>query len=392
VPFSIAQNAVQWSKCCTQSDNSVAPTGSITGSTIIGTSYGSSSPANPADAASTAALIYGTRGVTVDHNTIEGSSDVGISVTAGATQTLISYNKINRPTKPDPDSFGYGIDVFTPAVPDYGWGASHAKLICNTFSGWNINVVGAEQIACTPLPNGSLCEDYSAPAPAVESGKNYEPTYPWPIIDATPFTWTVGSGTLPPGLSLSSAGVITGTPTEAGTFKFTVRAVDATGLTARRAQTITIASDCGPPDVITKAPDSPTVTAGGLAGYRITVSNRGRVAARNWWVCDRMPRGMTFVRATRRLRVFRRMRCLVIPRLAPHQHISLHVTARVASNATTTLTNEAEVIPGPPAATPGTPAAVPPPGQLPIGEAAVKQKVRHPAARPPTPAPPPVTG
>jgi uncharacterized repeat protein (TIGR01451 family) len=174
-----------------------------------------------------------------------------------------------------------------------------------------------------------------------------------------------------------------------------MKLVDFTGLTATQVQTITIASDCGPPDIITKAPDSPTVTAGGLAGYRITVSNPGRVAARNWWVCDRMPRGTTFVGASRRLRVFRHMRCLVIPTLGPHQHISFHVTARVASNAPTgsALTNIAVVIPGPPAATPGTPAAVPPPGQVPIAGDGAKQKVlRHPAGSPPAPAPPPVTG
>ena len=65
---------------------------------------------------------------------------------------------------------------------------------------------------------------------------------PFPIIDATPFTWTVDSGTLPPGLSLSSGGAITGTPTAAGTYNFTMKVVDSTGLTATQAQTITIAS------------------------------------------------------------------------------------------------------------------------------------------------------
>jgi len=50
----------------------------------------------------------------------------------------------------------------------------------------------------------------------------------------------------------------------------------------------------GPKPDIGKDPDSPTVTAGGLAGFRITVTDRSNVAARNWWVCDRMPRGDDF--------------------------------------------------------------------------------------------------
>jgi uncharacterized repeat protein (TIGR01451 family) len=139
----------------------------------------------------------------------------------------------------------------------------------------------------------------------------------------------------------------------------------------------------GPIPDIGKDPDSPTVMAGGLAGYRITVSNRGSVAARNWWVCDRPPREMTFVRATRKLRRLRRLRCLVIPTLAPHRRVSFHVTLRVASSAPSgPETNTAEVIPGPPGG--GTA-----PVEEPISSVGAKQEVTRPA---PTPPPPPVTG
>jgi uncharacterized repeat protein (TIGR01451 family) len=142
---------------------------------------------------------------------------------------------------------------------------------------------------------------------------------------------------------------------------------------------------------IDKTPDRPTVTAGSLAGYRITVTNRSRRAARNWWACDRMPRGMTFVRATAHLRRLGRLRCLVIPTLGPHQRVSFHVTAHVAANAPGTLTNEAEVIPGLPTA--GTPP--PPAAESPIAKVGAKQKVTHPATsrRAPTPpVSPPFTG
>ena len=43
----------------------------------------------------------------------------------------------------------------------------------------------------------------------------------------TPYTWSITSGSLPPGLNLnSSSGAITGTPTTAGTFSFTAQAKD----------------------------------------------------------------------------------------------------------------------------------------------------------------------
>jgi uncharacterized repeat protein (TIGR01451 family) len=239
-------------------------------------------------------------------------------------------------------------------------------LICNTFSGWKKNIVGARQGPCIttpPLSPGTECHAYSVQLTA--SG-------------TAPFTWTVASGTLPPGLSLSSAGEITGTPTAAGTFHFTLKVVDARRRTARQAQSITIAPGCGPPPIVDKEADSPTVTAGGLAGYRITVTSRSRHTARNLWICDRIPSHMTFVRATRGLRVFRRMRCLVIARLLPHHSTSFHLTLRVASNAPNgTETNNAEVIPG-------NPANKPPPVTKADAKVRVRAKVsvRHPGPPP----------
>jgi PKD repeat protein len=56
-----------------------------------------------------------------------------------------------------------------------------------------------------------------------------------------PITWSVSIGSLPAGLTLSAAGVISGTPTAAGTASFTVMATNAGG-TDTQTITITIAS------------------------------------------------------------------------------------------------------------------------------------------------------
>src|SRR5512132_2553885 len=120
----------------------------------------------------------------------------------------------------------------------------------------------------------------------------------------------------------------------------------------------------GPPacDVpIEKTADSPTATAGGRAGYRITVRNRGRLAARNLRACDRIPRQMTFVSADRRLRRIGRQRCLAIPRLQPGQRVSFHLVLQVNANAPQgRVTNTGEVTPPP--ITPPSPAAPEIPG------------------------------
>ncbi len=72
-------------------------------------------------------------------------------------------------------------------------------------------------ITTTSLPNGSRGTAYSQTLAA--SGGNGT------------LVWSLASGSLPPGLSLSSAGVISGTPTVATAKTFTVRVADSDGVT-----------------------------------------------------------------------------------------------------------------------------------------------------------------
>ena len=56
----------------------------------------------------------------------------------------------------------------------------------------------------------------------------------------TPYSWSLASGTLPTGLTLSATGMIAGTPTAAGSYNFTMRLTDAGGLTATKAFSLAI--------------------------------------------------------------------------------------------------------------------------------------------------------
>jgi hypothetical protein len=57
---------------------------------------------------------------------------------------------------------------------------------------------------------------------------------------APPYRFAVTLGALPPGLTLTQAGVLSGTPTTPGTFRFSVRPTDANGLDFERAFTMSI--------------------------------------------------------------------------------------------------------------------------------------------------------
>jgi photosystem II stability/assembly factor-like uncharacterized protein len=58
---------------------------------------------------------------------------------------------------------------------------------------------------------------------------------------SAPYSFSVISGSLPPGLALSAGGALAGTPSSQGTFNFTVTAADANGCTGSRAYTLSIA-------------------------------------------------------------------------------------------------------------------------------------------------------
>src|SRR5258708_7906430 len=67
----------------------------------------------------------------------------------------------------------------------------------------------------TTIPNGAYALAYS-PQPLTVSG------------GMAPYTFSVSAGNLPPGMALSTDGIISGTPTAAGTYTFTVTALDNT--------------------------------------------------------------------------------------------------------------------------------------------------------------------
>jgi hypothetical protein len=68
-------------------------------------------------------------------------------------------------------------------------------------------------IATASLPNGNVGVNYSRSLSATGGG----------------ITWSLESGTLPAGLTLSASGVISGAPTTIGTSTFTVKATNAAG-------------------------------------------------------------------------------------------------------------------------------------------------------------------
>jgi len=152
----------------------------------------------------------------------------------------------------------------------------------------NVNTCGV--LACpiitvnpATLPNGNLGTAYSQTV----SGSG----------GTAPYTFTISSGALPTGLVLNGgSGAITGTPTTAGTFTFTITATDAAGCTGSRLYTVTIAS-AGCPAITLSPATLPPATA--QASYFQIVTASGGTAPYTYTIASgALPSGLTLNPAT----------------------------------------------------------------------------------------------
>ena len=82
----------------------------------------------------------------------------------------------------------------------------------------SITIVNPLSITTTSLPAGVVNVSYSQSLGATGG--------------TPPYTWTLTTGSLPAGLTLSSGGAITGMPSTAGSSSFSVTVKDSNGLTA----------------------------------------------------------------------------------------------------------------------------------------------------------------
>ena len=143
-------------------------------------------------------------------------TDAGTTKTANGPRKLfaarITANKQNGLLIWFENNLGGPNWIHTPGVNGEDQSGIQAEL-----AAWadNLAPVAAPPVVVTTtaLPNGALTVTYSQQL-QVSGG-------------AAPYTWALATGALPTGLSLSSAGVISGTPSAGGTFTFTVTATDA---------------------------------------------------------------------------------------------------------------------------------------------------------------------
>ena len=202
-----------------------------------------------------------------------GTTPYSWSVSVGtlpAGLTLVASTGVISGTPTTAGTFSFTVEV---------------KDAANSTGTKALSIVIAAQpptVTTTSLPGASTGTAYSTTLQASEG--------------TTPYTWSISTGTLPAGLSLAaSTGVISGTPTTAGTVSFTVQVKDAANNTATKSLSILVATTAQPPLVTTTS--LPGATSG--TAYSATIQASGGTTPYSWSVsAGALPAGLNLGAST----------------------------------------------------------------------------------------------
>jgi len=130
-----------------------------------------------------------------------------------------------------------------------------------------LTIVARLTISSAPsLPAGTLAGAYSVTLAAIGG--------------APPYTWSVISGTLPAGVTLSAGGQLSGSPATAGTFSFTLQVSDSFGATATASYALVVELPPAPVASLTGLADTveplqqPRIELALAAGYPVPITGQ----------------------------------------------------------------------------------------------------------------------
>jgi Putative Ig domain len=135
-------------------------------------------------------------------------------------------------------------------------------------------------ISTAALPNGTVGSGYSSTLTATGG--------------TAPYSWTVASGSLPAGLSMSKNGAISGTPSSAGQFNFTVQVADSSSPVQKASKTFDLS-------ILSTLAITGTIQANAVNGrpYSSTDQASGGVPAYTWSVSSGvLPPGLNLAATT----------------------------------------------------------------------------------------------
>lgn len=164
-------------------------------------------------------------------NKLEGGTTIAVTATKGTVSPATIPDIPDSESNPStgPSVIGFNVEI---AATETATQTTVAVEVATPRGIWSIITV--VPIAAPPLvittgstlADGALATAYSTTLSATGG--------------TSPYTWARTAGALPTGLTLSSAGVISGTPTAAGTYSFTLTVTDSGAAATSKAFSLTV--------------------------------------------------------------------------------------------------------------------------------------------------------
>ncbi len=244
-----------------------------------------------------------------DTYSLRVTNDLGFAISAGATLTVYDSPSITAgpqsATVNAGDSTNFTVTATGGGTLTYQWrknganlsdggnisGASSTSLNLSNIGAndaGSYDVVVANQVGSTTSIVATLtviCPGITL-SPSTLPNATANSSYTQTISGnggSSPYSFSVTSGSLPPGLNLSGSGVLSGTPTTVGSYNFTVTASDSHVCTGSQAYTMNVVAPSAQPAVLSAStlPDSNirlTVTGTTNANYNV----QGSANLYNW--------------------------------------------------------------------------------------------------------------
>lgn len=178
-------------------------------------------------------------------NTFVNNLDLRVTI-GGQTYLGNRFSGANSTTGGTPDPRNNMESVFLPAGVSGPFNITVAAT--NVSAPADPTITGPNQDFALKVYNTSTlteCPEFAITPATVPTNVVGGVAYPAQNFSASggtsPYAWSV-AGTLPPGLTLTPAGVLSGTPTTPGTYNFSVTASDADGCAGGRGYQITVIS------------------------------------------------------------------------------------------------------------------------------------------------------
>jgi hypothetical protein len=213
----------------------------------------------------------------------DGQVSVAFSGATAGTSPITSYQvtatDVTRPGAPaERASSPVPVTASGPSSPIVVTGLTNGDTYVFSVTATSADGTSPPSAPSVPLNVGVAPVVVGTPADGI-LGRPYSSGFT--VTGAPPPTVTQVSGDLPPGLSLGSNGALTGTPTQVGSFTFTVQATNPVGI-ASKTVTVTISASLGaepPPPKTSLTPvshDFGTVIVGARRSQAFTLANGGK--------------------------------------------------------------------------------------------------------------------